>query len=491
MSKINGAQVAKHNTKTSCWIVIHSKVYDVTSFLNEHPGGSTILLKQGGSNATEEFQKAHSIDILNDLPAGSYLGEIDPETTNALRIPLSAQSKSSPSSKAKIPHVSLCVTADDFEAPAKAVLSHNTWIYISSSANTGLSLRTNLNDWSLLNFRPRVLRPVAHVDMRRKMHGHVSQYPFYFTAMGSLGQGHPDAEPAAVRGCVRKGMHFLNSTASTRTPEDIMDSFNDEQKRLGNASPSRMFFQFYCAADRARARLLLQRVKKAGYKGLWWTVDTPVLGKRLADKRLQAEETLESGFQETKMASSQNTFAPRTGGRPQQGFLDAAVSWDYLDWIREEWDGPIVLKGIQCWEDAKLALEHGCQGILLSNHGGRQLHSAPSALMTLLEIRSYCPEVLEKMEVFVDGGLRDGADILKAICLGATAVGVGRPFFYALAAYGTEGVERCTDILSDELATGMRLLGITSLDQARPDMVNTSRLLNEMWRNVPFARSRL
>jgi L-lactate dehydrogenase (cytochrome) len=104
-----------------------------------------------------------------------------------------------------------------------------------------------------------------------------------------------------------------------------------------------------------------------------------------------------------------------------------------------------VLKGIQTVEDVKLAVQHGVQGVLLSNHGGRQIHSAPSALMTLLEIRTYYPEAFDKLEIFVDGGLRDGADVLKALCLGATAVGVGRPYFYALAAYGMEGVERCTD----------------------------------------------
>ena len=104
-----------------------------------------------------------------------------------------------------------------------------------------------------------------------------------------------------------------------------------------------------------------------------------------------------------------------------------------------------MLKGVQCVEDARMAVEYGCQGVLLSNHGGRQLHSAPSALMTLCEIRTYAPEVFGRLEVYVDGGLRDGADVLKALCLGATAVGVGRPFLYALAAYGARGVERCVD----------------------------------------------
>ncbi|KAI1078296.1 L-lactate dehydrogenase [Whalleya microplaca] len=493
MSRLNGAEVAKHNTRESCWLVIHSKVYDVTSFLEEHPGGPIILLKQGGADATIEFDKTHPIEILSDLPDGSCLGNMDPETAGALNQPSSAQSKPVSTSPGKIPHVSLCVRADDFEAPAKAVLPHKAWIYASSHANSGLSFKTNLEDWSRISFRPRVLRGIADVDTRRSIHGHVAQFPFYISPMGSLGVANPEAEPAVVRGAVRKGLHAVISTASTKNAEQIMQSLVDEQARFGNTSPSRLFFQFYCPSDKTRARSLLQRVKKAGYKGLWWTVDAPVLGKRLADRRLQAEETIAAGFkEEVRTSSSENTFAPSSGGRAVPGTLDPALSWDYLRWIREEWDGPIVLKGIQCAEDAKMALEHGCNGILLSNHGGRQLHNAPSSLATLLEIRTYCPEVLDKLEVFVDGGLRDGADVLKAICLGATAVGVGRPFLYALAAYGTDGVERCADILAEELVTAMKLLGITSLDQARPEMVNTSRLQNEMWRmETAPVRSRL
>lgn len=124
---------------------------------------------------------------------------------------------------------------------------------------------------------------------------------------------------------------------------------------------------------------------------------------------------------------------------------NGALKWEDLAWIKEAWGGPLVLKGIQTAEDAKLAVDYGCEGILLSNHGGRQLHSAPSALSTLVEIRLHCPEVFDKLEVFVDGGLRDGADILKALCLGAKGVGVGRPFSYALSAYGAAGVDRCVD----------------------------------------------
>jgi L-lactate dehydrogenase (cytochrome) len=348
-----------------------------------------------------------------------------------------------------IPHVSLCVTASDFETAAKAVLPHKSYVYASGSANTGASLKGNLDDWSRVSFRPRVMRNVGDVDASRKIFGHSSPYPFYISPMGTLGAIHPDAEPEMIRGAVRKGAHMVVSTASSKSSEQIMQSYVDEQEKLKNGSPTRLFYQYYMPVNRNKAIELMQLVKKAGYKGLWITVDTPILGKRTADRYLQAEEALAVGLTEETPAEwekgSDNAFAPAMGGRPVQGQLSPHTTWEDLKWIRDEWSGPIVLKGIQCAEDAKLAMEYGCDGILLSNHGGRQMHTAPSALMTLLEIRTYCPEVLGKLEIFLDGGLRDGNDVLKALCLGATAVGVGRPFLYALAAYGAKGIEQCVD----------------------------------------------
>jgi L-lactate dehydrogenase (cytochrome) len=332
------------------------------------------------------------------------------------------------------------------------VLPHKSYVYASGSANTGASLKGNLDDWSRITFRPRVMRNVGDVDTERKIFGHSSLYPFYISPMGTMGALHPEAEPEMIRGAVRKGAHVVVSAASTKPSDQIMQSYVDEQERLKNGSPTRLFYQYYMPVNRNKAIELMHLAKKAGYNGLWITVDTPVLGKRTADRYLQAEEAIAVGLMEETTAEwetgSDNEFGPAMGGRPVQGQMSPHTTWEDLKWIRDEWSGPIILKGIQCAEDAKLAMEYGCDGILLSNHGGRQLHTAPSALMTLLEIRTYCPEVLGKLEIFLDGGLRDGTDVLKALCLGATAVGVGRPFLYALAAYGAKGVERCVDGMS-------------------------------------------
>ncbi|KAJ5623598.1 hypothetical protein N7490_012203 [Penicillium lividum] len=376
----------------------------------------------------------------------------------------------------------LCVTTDDFEAAAKETLSQKSWVYASSSAASGLSHQSNLDDWSRINFRPRIMRNVTSLDTSRSVLGRKSKLPFFISAMGTLGSSHPGAEPLLVQSATRKGVDAVISTATSKSFETIMKAHLDEQERLGGLSPSRLAFQLYVPSDRIKARDLIQRVKAAGYQSLWITVDSSTQGKRTADRYLQAQEKLDQGGEVVRQAAPENDFGPAFGGRPTAGYLFPALSWEDLAWISEEWNGPVVLKGIQSVEDVKLAVQYGVHGVLLSNHGGRQIHSAPSALMTLLEIRTYYPEAFDKLEIFLDGGLRDGADVLKALCLGATAVGVGRPYFYALAAYGGEGVEKCTEILQEELEICMKMLGVSSLDQLHPDMVNATRLLSEMWR---------
>lgn len=412
----------------------------------------------------------HSPDVLEYLPKGSYLGDMDPAAVASLST-VSSSGPATPSSSSSSPastpsassavngplHIAHCVTVNDFEAAAKGVLSHNALSYVSSSANSGLSLAGNLSSWSRISFRPLVLRGVQHVSSRTAIFGHASPFPFYLSAMGQLGRSHAGGEVEFVRGLARRGAHGLISTESTQTMEDIAAALADEQqqKLLGSKTgptkgvnendfpPSVLHFQLYCHANRFITTSRIHRAKAAGFKSLWVTVDTPVLGKRTSDRRIQAAEALELGLEQ---AAEQAGFGRRSHTTPDH--FAPGLAWADIAWIKEEWGGPLVLKGVQCAEDAALALTYGCDGILLSNHGGRQAHTAPDALTTLLEIRAYAPQVLGQLEIFVDGGLRDGADVLKAVCLGATAVGVGRPFFYALGAYGSRGVERCIDSMS-------------------------------------------
>ncbi|KAI7583697.1 hypothetical protein KC343_g19955, partial [Hortaea werneckii] len=231
---------------------------------------------------------------------------------------------------------------------------------------------------------------------------------------------------------------------------------------------------------------VLQKLEKEKQvKALFITVDLAVVSKREADERIRTQESTS-----VYMSGEKNKVDKKGGGlaRTTGSFIDWTMSWDDLAWVRKHSSLPIVVKGIQLAADAKMAMQMGCQGIVVSNHGGRALDNAPATLLVLMELRRDCPEVFDKMEVHVDGGIRRGSDILKAVCLGARGVGVGRPFQCSVA-YDTEGVEACAAILQDELEVSMRLCGVTDLNKVRGDLsyLNTSEL--EQLLPKPQARS--
>jgi L-lactate dehydrogenase (cytochrome) len=292
-------------------------------------------------DATGVFKKYHPLSYLEDyLPKDAFLGPVDPNTFGQLHQikdeTLKKPSATDPNSQ-EILHVSLCVSTTDFEAAAKAVLPHRSYVYASGSANTGASFDGNLNDWGRINFRPRVMRNVGEIDTQRKIFGHSSPYPFCISPMGTMGAVHEGAEPEMVRGAVRKGIYTLISTASTKSSEQIMQSYHDEQERLSNGSPTQLFHQYYMPVNRKNAVELMRLVKRCGYEGLWITVDTPVLGKRTAGRYLQAEEAMAVGLAEESAANweagGDNAFAPAIGGRPVQGQLSPHTTWEDLEWI--------------------------------------------------------------------------------------------------------------------------------------------------------------
>lgn len=234
--------------------------------------------------------------------------------------------------------------------------------------------------------------------------------------------------------------------------------------------------------------MLLGQVYSLGIRTIFLTVDAPVAGKREADERVKADETLS-----TPMSGTKATNDKRGGGlgRVMGQYIDSRLSWDDLPWLKKVWKGKIVLKGVQGHMDAQRAVKEGIDGIVLSNHGGRSLDTSPPPILILLELQRCSPEVFDHLEVYVDGGVRRGTDVLKALCLGATAVSIGRPFLYALN-YGQDGVEHFIDsesvlqpgylfagslmdtlVLRDELETSMRMIGITQLSQVHPGLVNT------------------
>jgi L-lactate dehydrogenase (cytochrome) len=430
---LTAKEVAQHNTRESCWVIIHGQVYDVTDFLAEHPGGATVVLRFGGQDATEEYEPIHPPGTIEkELPADKHLGELAPPEEWATDSPEASPGHGKAPGQEKeddVPSLSLMVGLEDFEKAAQRKLNGRAWVYYSSAADSMRTYANNLGDWGKVSFRPRVLRDVRKVDMRRTILGQSSSLPFFIApcALGRL--GNPNGERCLVRGAARFNIPYAVSMGSSIDQKDLVECFQEEQ------AGGSLVFQLYVKKDIKEVRDIIQRARTLGYRALIVTVDTPVVGKREADDRFKAKQGLES-----LVIASKGEPIPR-------GPYSSGLTWDDLAWIREEWGdaGPLCLKGLATAEDVKHAAGLGFTSLYLSNHGGRQLDGAPSGLHVLMEIRRFYPDLLWRCEILLDGGVRRGTDVLKALALGASAVGIGRPFMYALSTHGTEGVCRALD----------------------------------------------
>lgn len=335
--------------------------------------------------------------------------------------------------------ISVVQNLDDIEAVAKAKLSKPTLAYFNSAADSLNSFDTNRSDWSKISFRPRVLRDVSKANMQCKVMGIDSELPIFISPAARARMGHPEGEMCLARGASKHGIVYCASTYSSIGHDDLITAFQTEDNRGALA------FQLYVPKQKDDAEKLIAQARSIGCTALVVTVDTPVLGKREEDERCKAE-----------MEADEDHPIPRIPDPPPgsekpvlRGYHSYTLNWGDLNWLESCWNKgregkrkPFILKGIQTVEDAVLACEYNVDAIYLSNHGGRQLDFAPSSVNTLLSIRRFHPEVFKKLDVYVDGGVRRGTDIVKAICLGARGVGMGRPFMYGLSAYGDDGVAK-------------------------------------------------
>ncbi|KAE8331433.1 FMN-dependent dehydrogenase-domain-containing protein [Aspergillus sergii] len=459
-------EVAQHNTRDSCWVIIRGYVYDVTDFLSEHPGGTAVILRFAGQDATVEYDLIHPPRMVeNELPPEKHLGPVAKSCNLSPKCLAPAKMEPSMESTAdEGPPLSQMIGLNDFEAAAKYKLTGRAWVYYSSSAESMRTYTNNLADWSKVTFRPRVLRDVRKVDTHRTILGQYSNLPIFIApcALGRL--GHPEGEHCLVRGAARFNIPYAVSMGSSTNPEDLIQTWAKENKR------GSLMFQLYVKKDFNEVRATVQRARSLGFKALMVTVDTPVVGKREEDDKFKAKQGLPS------------PVAPQHAETISRGPYSSSFNWNDLGWIAKEWgnNGPLCLKGLTTAEDVKAAADLGFTSLYISNHGGRQLDGAPSGLHVLMEIRRFYPDILQSCEVLLDGGVRRGTDVLKALALGASAVGLGRPFMYALSTHGTDGVCRALDILTDEIKTNMRLLGVTRLEQLNGDIVNTRLLEQEL-----------
>ncbi|KAI9903074.1 hypothetical protein N3K66_002426 [Trichothecium roseum] len=483
MAKIfDAAEVAKHNTPESCWVILYGNVYDVTDFLSEHPGGSKIILKLAGKDATEEYDPVHPPGTLEEnLKPEAKLGSVNPET---LMKPQNTgeEKRSAGDTDAPPPPLESLLNLDELEEEATKRISKKAWAYYFSASDDLFSKKFNNSVYRDILLRPRVFVDCTSCDLSTTLLGHKVGLPIFVCPAAMARLAHPDGEHGIAKAASRFGALQVISNNASMTPEQIVEG----------APPGQVFgWQLYVQNSRDKSEQMLRRINamKDRFKFICLTLDAPVPGKRELDEK--------SNFAAAGLAVAADVGGkpgaetrPGGGGVGQQLFFGTAadLTWKTtLPWLAEHTDLPIVLKGVQTHEDVYLAARYAPQvkAVMLSNHGGRALDTAPPAVHTLLEIRKYCPEVLSKVEVWVDGGIKRGTDVVKALCLGAKAVGIGRAALFGLGAGGQAGVERTLEILEQETSTCMRLLGVKNVSELGPKFINSRKVERDIYDGEP------
>ncbi|OBT46389.1 hypothetical protein VE00_02681 [Pseudogymnoascus sp. WSF 3629] len=426
-------------------------------------------MRLAGRDATEDFDLVHPKGTLEqNLPAEAYLGRVFVGLLSAQEATTVAESNSSDSASEMVPLDQLLSIAD-LEKQASKQLKDKAWSYYYSASDDEISKRLNSESYRAILMRPRVFCDVETVSTEVKLLNTPFKLPFFIApaAMGRLAD--ESGECGISDACGAHGVLQIISNNASYSVENIVE----------NSAPGQVYgFQLYVQSDRRKSEDMIRRVNKLRHKikFIVLTVDAPTPGKREQDERIKNKE-YPSGHGAKPIRAPE---APAGGiGKALFAGTSGSLVWGKtLGWLSAHTDLPIVIKGIQTHEDACMAVRYvpQVQGIILSNHGGRACDTAPPALHTLLEIRKYCPEVLEKIEVWIDGGVQRGTDVVKALALGARGVGLGRAPLYGLSVGGAAGVSRMITILREEIETALRLLGVNSIAELSPKHVNARAL---------------
>ncbi|WP_342661967.1 alpha-hydroxy acid oxidase [Corynebacterium lubricantis] len=361
-------------------------------------------------------------------------------------------------------------------AIAKRRTPRGPFDYVEGAAEQEISLGRARQAFRELSFHPQVLRDVENVDLTATFSGAESSMPLAIAPTGFTRMMHSEGEMAGVTAAHKAGIPFSLSTVGTANIEEV-----------AAAGPyGRKWFQLYMAREsREISEDLIARADRAGYDTLIVTVDTPVAGARHRDARngmtfppqLTAKTVLDASYRPewwfnfltTKPLGFTN-FGEGTKSIAQIGnMFDPTLAFSDIQWLRNQWKGTLLVKGIQTADDAVRAMEAGVDGVVLSNHGGRQLDRAPVPLHTLPEVRK---RLGDEPTVLVDTGIMSGADVVAAVALGADAALIGRAYLYGLMAGGAEGVVRLLDIMRSEMTRTMQLMGVNSLSELHPDLVS-------------------
>lgn len=346
----------------------------------------------------------------------------------------------------------------EYEQLARECLSPMVFDYYRSGAEDEVTLQDNRAAFSRIKLCPRMLVDVSSIDLTTEVLGQPLQLPLLIAPMAFQCLAHPDGEIATARAAASAGVGLVLSTLATKSLEEV----------AAVGSNYSQWFQLYIHKDRGLTRALVERAHKVGFQALCLTVDTPVLGRREADMRhgFTLPPNLHLANLRTNIPYEQGQSGLFTYFAQQ---LDSALTWQDLEWLQSLSPLPLVLKGILRGDDAVRAVESGAKGIIVSNHGGRQLDGAISSLEALAEIVA---AVAGQAEVLLDGGIRRGTDIIKAIALGAKAVLVGRPILWGLAVAGQPGVAHVISLLQAELNVAMALSGLAKLQDIHPSLVH-------------------
>lgn len=383
---------------------------------------------------------------------------------------------------AKRRRLSRALTIYDLRDIAKRRTPQAPFDYTDGAADQELSLVRARRIFEAIEFSPRILRDVSNVSSRIKMLGVEHSLPFGIAPTGFTRMMHTEGEIAGCTAAADIGIPYTLSTMGTRSIEDVASA----------ASHGRNWFQLYMWKDRDRSISLIDRAKSAGFDTLVLTVDVPVAGARLRDVRngMTIPPSLTSrtiinaiprpawwlNFLTTdplKFASLDTWNG--TVAELLDSMFDPTITFDDLKWIRKNWKGKLVVKGIQNVDDAKMSVTAGADAIILSNHGGRQLDRAPVPFLLLPEVKK---KIGSKAEIHIDSGIMHGADIVAALAQGADFTWIGRAYLYGLMAGGRDGVDRAIEILSTQILRTMKLLGVRSISELRPSHVKVIQSLS-------------
>jgi len=376
-------------------------------------------------------------------------------------------------------------SVEDLRAIARRRLPGGVFDYIDGAAEDERALRRNSEAFARFGLAPRVLRDVSAIDTTTDLFGRTLPLPLVLSPTGFSRIADPQGELAVARAAERAGLPYTLSTMGTRSIEEVR-----------SVSGGDLWFQVYVWRDRGLVLEMLERAAAAGYSTIAVTVDTAVLGRRERDVRRGFTlppkiglDTIVDGIRNPSWTWSFVRSEPIRFANVRSGAddgsntavnlsqyinsqFDPSLSWDDIDWFRSHWNGKVVVKGIQSVDDARIAVEHGVDGIALSNHGGRQLDDAPAPIELVAPVAD---AVGGRVAILCDGGVRRGSDIVKAVALGADACMIGRAYLYGLGAGGERGVTHVLDLLAEGMRRTMALSGVASVKELDRDLVDPGR----------------